>query len=66
MEISLNGSPYQLQENTTVAILIAQLDLTNKRLAVEINKEIIPRSQFESYLLTANNQVEIVQAIGGG
>lgn len=66
MEISLNGSPYQLQENTTVAILIARLDLTNKRLAVEVNKEIIPRSQFESYLLTANNQVEIVQAIGGG
>ncbi len=66
MEISLNGSPYQLPENTTLAVLIAQLDLTNKRLAIEVNQEIVPRSQFESYLLTDNNHVEIVHAIGGG
>lgn len=66
MEISLNGNPYQLKENTTLTMLIEQLDLTNKRLAVEINKEIVPRSQFGSYILSQNQQVEIVHAIGGG
>lgn len=66
MQISLNGNPYQLKENTTLIMLIEQLDLTNKRLAVEVNKEIVPRSQFGSYILTQNQQVEIVHAIGGG
>ena len=40
--------------------------IENKRLAVEINLDIVPRSQFDSYVLSAGDKVEIVRAIGGG
>jgi sulfur carrier protein len=43
-----------------------ELNITSKRLAMEINEEILPRSQFDSYILSAGDKVEIVHAIGGG
>ncbi len=66
MEITLNGETKQIAEHTTVQHLLAELDLTQKRLAIEVNQEIIPRSQFEQYILQVNDKVEIVHAIGGG
>jgi len=46
--------------------LIHTLGLENKRLAVEMNSTIVPRSQFETRILTQGDKIEIVQAIGGG
>lgn len=66
MEISLNGYTHQLENNSNIDTLIKQLELTGKRLAVEVNAEIIPRSQFDNYTLSAGDKVEIVHAIGGG
>jgi len=66
MEIFLNGKPLPIEENDNVAALLTKLDLDNKRLAVEVNLEIIPRSQFDRHILSAGDKVEIVQAIGGG
>jgi thiamine biosynthesis protein ThiS len=66
MEIFLNGKPQLIEENYNIAALLKKLDLENKRLAVEVNLEIIPRSQFDSHIFSAGDQVEIVQAIGGG
>ena len=66
MEIFLNGKPLPIEENDNVAALLTKLDLENKRLAVEVNLEIIPRSQFDRHILSAGDKVEIVQAIGGG
>jgi thiamine biosynthesis protein ThiS len=66
MEIFLNGEARTVNENCTIAVLINQLDLQNKRLAVEVNFQIIPRSQFDKYTLAAGDKVEIVHAIGGG
>ena len=66
MEIFLNGKAYQLENKATISYLLKELELENKRLAVEINLDIIPRSQFEHHLLSAGDKVEIVQAIGGG
>ena len=66
MHIQLNGKPYALETATTLADLCAQLDLGNSRYAVEVNYEIIPRSEHDAYALKADDQVEIVQAIGGG
>ncbi len=64
--IILNGNDRQLDSNTSIAQLLEILDLSEKRLAVEINQQIIPRSDFTDITLNDQDQVEIVQAIGGG
>ncbi len=66
MDIFLNGEMQKIEEGMNITDLIKKLDLENKRLAVEVNLDIIPRSQFESYVLSAEDKVEIVRAIGGG
>jgi len=66
MEIFLNGNSQQVEDGLNIALFIKQLDLENKRLAVEVNLEIVPRSQFDSHILSAGDRVEIVRAIGGG
>jgi len=66
INIHLNGRPQQFDQPVTVERLIHQLGLTEKRLAVEINRQIVPRSTYTSHQLQDNDQVEIVQAIGGG
>jgi len=66
MNISLNGENRQIEENTPLDQLISQLDLTGKRLAIEINLEIVPRSKQAEYLIKQDDKIEIVHAIGGG
>ena len=66
MTIILNGKNKQIDNDTNIAQLLQSLDLSNKRLAVEINQQIIPRSNFTSHRLNELDKVEIVQAIGGG
>jgi len=64
--IILNGENKQIGNNTTITQLLQSLDLVNKRLAIEINQQLIPRSEFTSHTLNELDKVEIVQAIGGG
>lgn len=64
--IVLNGEKQQVNNNTSVSQLLRSLNLENKRLAVEINQQIITRSNFEDHILSELDKVEIVQAIGGG
>ena len=66
ISIVLNGQQTQIDENISVMELLHSMDLAEKRLAVEINQEIIPRSEFATYQLNEQDKVEIVQAIGGG
>jgi len=66
MEILLNGETQQVENNCNIRDLIEKMGLTQKRLAVEVNLEIIPRSQFDHHHLSPGDRVEIVQAIGGG
>jgi len=66
MHIQLNGEPAEFPENSSLSDLVATLDLQNKRFAVEVNEELIPRSEHANHALQANDRVEIVQAIGGG
>ena len=66
MDIVLNGDRYRLEEGATVGALIEDLALKGRRLAVEINQEVIPRSQHSAHRLAQGDQVEIVHAIGGG
>ncbi len=66
MEILINGTPHIVPENTTAAQLLVILELQGKRLALEVNQELVPRSQFDTYVLNPHDTVEIVHAIGGG
>ena len=64
--IQLNGEPRPCTPGTTIADLVDAMALTGKRFAVERNQEIVPRAEHGSTALQAGDQVEIVQAIGGG
>ena len=66
MHIVLNGTKREIPENLSAGALLQNLGLAGKRLALEINEEIVPRSTFDNRKLRAGDRVEIVQAIGGG
>jgi sulfur carrier protein len=67
MKISINGSVKQFDnENMTISALVMTLNLTGKRLAIEKNGEIVPRSQFAEVNLQDGDALEIVGAVGGG
>ncbi|AYF89091.1 sulfur carrier protein ThiS [Pseudomonas sp. JS3066] len=66
MRIQLNGESFELPDGQTVADLISRLDLAGRRVAVELNLDIVPRSQHAATALCEGDRVEVVQAIGGG
>jgi sulfur carrier protein len=66
MHVTLNGSTRELPDNLSASELLLTLGLAGKRLALEINQEIVPRSAFDSHIIQPGDRVEIVHAIGGG
>tara|TARA_A100001388_G_scaffold237514_1_gene191884 strand:- start:192 stop:401 length:210 start_codon:yes stop_codon:yes gene_type:complete len=66
LSIVLNGESYELPKRVSVLELFELLDLSTKFMAVEINDEIIFRDSWGSYLLSQDDKVELVRAIGGG
>ena len=66
MKIQLNGEPRDLPADCTAEQLVTELGLGGRRLAMEVNREIVPRSQYASFQLKEGDQVELVHAIGGG
>lgn len=66
MNIVLNGSTKTVDGVETVADLIRSLGYEGKRIAVECNGDIVPKSQHATAKLAENDQVEIVVAVGGG
>jgi sulfur carrier protein len=66
MQIYLNGDEKQIPDGTDMAGLIELLALTDRRIAVEVNQELVPRSTFSGHALETNDRVEIIHAVGGG
>jgi len=66
MDILLNGKPRLLAGPITVLQLLQAYELDVRRVAVELNEEIVPRSQHQAKQLQPGDRVEIVHAIGGG
>lgn len=67
MDIFLNGDPVSLPEPAaTIAALLATQGLSERRVAVEVNGEIVPRGRHGEHRLQAGDKVEIVHALGGG
>ncbi|MDF1581931.1 MAG: sulfur carrier protein ThiS [Methyloprofundus sp.] len=66
MNVYVNGETKQYPENSTIADIVSDLGLANKRIAVELNKEILPFNQYAQTVCQEGDTVEVVQAIGGG
>ena len=66
MIIILNGENKHVDSSTNIEQLLQVVGLSDKRLAVEVNQQIVPRSDFGKTVLQESDKVEIVQAIGGG
>ncbi len=66
IELTINGAPQQFSGPLTVSQLIDQLTLTGKRVAIECNGEVVPRSQFNETPLNNGDRLEIIVAVGGG
>jgi len=64
--ISLNGEPHRLAAETTVARLMEELGYAGKRVAVEKNGEIVPKSHHAKAPVVQGDRIEIVVAVGGG
>jgi sulfur carrier protein len=66
LAITVNGEARRYDSPLTVSRLLDQLELTGKRLAVEVNGEIVPKSQHSATPLNDGDKLEIVVAVGGG
>ena len=66
MKIVLNGREEDVASDATLADLVAASGLAGKRVAIEVNREIVPRSDYPARVLAAGDRIEVVHAIGGG
>jgi sulfur carrier protein len=66
MDIELNGEPTRIDSGASILALLEREGLAERRVAVEVNGEIVPRSLHATHALAAGDRVEIVHALGGG
>jgi len=66
MKLFLNGEPAETLDGATVAAFLEQLGLPQKGVAVERNREIVPKSVYAETRLAEGDRIEIVQFVGGG
>ena len=66
LTLTVNGEPLSLPAPQTVASLLALRSLAGRRLAVEVDGELVPRSRNDATVLRDGSQIEIVVAVGGG
>jgi len=66
LNLTINGKVQTFNHSMNVAELLHSLDLTGKRVAVEVNGHIIPRGQHAQHKLESNDKIEIIHAVGGG
>jgi len=66
MQITLNGETRTLAEAQTIAGLLAANGLDGRKIAVEVNGEVVPRGRHPIQQLADGDRIEIIQAIGGG
>jgi sulfur carrier protein len=64
--IILNGDPYPLSGDTRLTELLERLKMRRGRVAVEINREIVPKANYDATIVRVGDQVEIINFVGGG
>ena len=65
-DIELNGAPYSLLEGQTLGELVQALGVQGQAVALAVNREVVPRQQWDLRVLARQDKVDIVRAIGGG
>ena len=66
MKLTINGEDREFSLNLTVAALLAELGMKPDRVAVELNREIVPRDRWPATQLNEGDRLEIVHFVGGG
>ena len=66
MHVTINGEPQGLRDGLTIAELVSDLGLNERRIAIEVNRAIIARERYVAHALADGDQVEIVHFVGGG
>jgi thiamine biosynthesis protein ThiS len=66
LEITVNGSPMRLPAGSSVSDLLERLKVSTPRVAVERNREIVPKARYPETRLTAGDVFEVVELVGGG
>lgn len=66
MDVFVNGEPATLPEGATVATVIARLELPSRGIAVALDREVVPRGQWERTVLGDGSRLEVVRAVQGG
>ena len=66
MTIKLNGDPHEVQGPLSVSALLAHLDVDSRRVAVELNLNVVKKAAYDSSVINDGDEVEIVNFVGGG
>jgi thiamine biosynthesis protein ThiS len=66
MTITLNGDPHELLAPLSVSALLEQLEIDARRVAVELNLAVVKKAAYDSSVINAGDEVEIVNFVGGG
>ncbi len=66
MQVIINGEGHTLHDGILLSTLLTQLGISGKRIAVEINESIVPKSQHDATVIYQDDKIEIIHAIGGG
>jgi sulfur carrier protein len=64
--ITLNGDSYPIDGDTPLMVLLERLKMRRGRVAVEINREIVPKANYDATIVRAGDSVEIINFVGGG
>ena len=66
MQIFVNGSPREVPASPTIAELLAELGVEARRVAVALNRDVVPRARHAEVVVQPGDRLEIVQAVQGG
>ncbi len=66
IQVTVNGAPHRFEQAVNLASLLERLEMAGKKIAVEKNGEIVPRSQHAQTVVQDGDRLEIVVAVGGG
>ena len=66
MTIFINGEARELENGLTVAAMLDALELPKQRVAIELNRQVVRKQEWESTLVSDNDRIEVVHFVGGG
>jgi len=66
VQILFNGKPQDVDDNAKLSQILEQFRIERRQVAVEVNLEIVPRDEFDNYVLHDGDRIEVVTLVGGG